>query len=94
MGIIGWIILGGLAGWLGSLLMKEEQGCLMNVVVGVVGGIVGGLLFSLAGGAGITGFNIWSLVVAIVGSVVFLAVLRWLRGDRSKTGGRRRDRDR
>ena len=94
MGIIGWIILGGLAGWLGSLLMKEEQGCLMNVVVGIVGGIVGGLLFSYAGGKGITGFNIWSLVVAIVGSVAFLAVLRWLRGDRSKSGTRRRNRDR
>jgi len=80
MGILGWIILGGIAGWLGSMLMEEERGCLMNVLVGVIGAVLGGFLFSFIGGTGITGFNIWSFIVAIIGSVIFLAVLRKLRG--------------
>ena len=82
MGFLGWIILGGLAGWVGSLLMEEERGCLMNVVVGIIGAVLGGAVFNFIGGSGITGFNIWSLIVAVVGSILFLAILRKLRGDK------------
>lgn len=79
MSILGWIILGGLAGWIASLLMHERQGCLANVIVGILGGVIGGLLFSLIGGVGVTGLNLWSLFVAVMGSIIFIVILRYLR---------------
>lgn len=80
MGFLGWILLGGLAGWIASMLMKERQGCFANVVVGVIGALLGGLIFSFLGGVGVTGFNPWSLLVAVIGSVLLIAILRGLRG--------------
>jgi len=80
MGPLGWIILGGLAGWIASALMKEPQGCFMNVIVGIIGAVVGGIIVNLLGGVGITGFNIWSLIVAVIGAVVFIGIVRLLRG--------------
>jgi len=80
MGLLGWIILGGLAGWIASGLMREPQGCLTNIIVGVIGGFLGGLVFNLIGGYGVTGFNLWSLVVAVIGAVILIAILRALRG--------------
>ena len=80
MGFLGWVLLGALAGWIASLLMKERQGCFANVVVGVIGALLGGLIFSFLGGVGVTGFNPWSLLVAVVGSVLLIAILRGLRG--------------
>jgi uncharacterized membrane protein YeaQ/YmgE (transglycosylase-associated protein family) len=82
MSLLGWIVLGGLAGWLASMMLEEKRGCVVNIVVGVIGGVLGGFFFSLIGGSGITGFNIWSLVVAVVGSLVFLAIVRKVRGDK------------
>ncbi len=79
MNILGWIILGGLAGWIASLLMHERQGCLANIIVGILGGVIGGLLFSLIGGVGVTGLNLWSLFVAVMGSIIFIVILRYLR---------------
>jgi uncharacterized membrane protein YeaQ/YmgE (transglycosylase-associated protein family) len=81
MSILAWIILGGLAGWIASLIMgtNEQQGCLMNVVVGVVGAVIGGALFSALGGTGVTGFNLPSLIVATVGAVVLLWIVRAVR---------------
>ena len=74
MGILGWIILGGIAGWIAKSVtgVGEKRGCLFNVVTGVIGSVVGGLIFSSFGKEGVTGFNIWSLLVAAVGAVVFL----------------------
>lgn len=74
MGIIGWIILGGLAGWIGSKIAgtDESMGVILNIVVGIVGAFVGGFLFSVFGGSGVTGFNIYSFLVALVGAVVLL----------------------
>lgn len=92
MGIIGWILLGGLSGWLAAYLMEERQGCLVNVLVGIVGAILGGVLFSAIGGSGITGFNIWSFAVAVVGSVVFLFILRMLREKKKGSSRERRKR--
>lgn len=82
MGIIGWIILGGLAGWIASMLAgtNKQQGLLGNIVVGIIGGILGGFLFNLIGGAGVTGFNLWSFFVAVVGAVVALMVWRAVSG--------------
>ncbi len=80
MGILAWIILGGIAGIVARALMRQRRrGCLLDVVVGVVGAVLGGALFSALGGVGITGFNVYSLVVAVVGSVLFLWFLNILR---------------
>lgn len=81
MNILLWIVLGGIAGWIASVVMKtrEEQGLLMDIVVGIVGAFVGGLLFGLLGGQGVTGFNIYSLLVAIVGAIVLLAIVKAVR---------------
>lgn len=77
MSIIGWIIIGGLAGWLGSMITKnnEEMGAFKNIIVGIIGSFIGGLAFNLIGGYGFTGFNIWSLFVAVVGSVILLCII-------------------
>ncbi len=89
MGLLGWIVLGGIAGWLAfRLLGREGQGCLTNVAVGIAGAVVGGILFSAIGGVGVTGFNLWSLGVALVGSVIFLAFLSWIRGEKGGRGQR------
>ena len=81
MNIILWIVLGALAGWIASLIMKtnREQGCLLDIVVGVVGAFLGGFIFSLFGAQGVTGFNIWSIIVAVIGAVVLLAIVKAVR---------------
>lgn len=87
MGIIAWIILGGLAGWVASLIMKtdKQQGLFGNIAVGIVGGLVGGWLVSLLGGEGITGFNIWSFVVAVAGAMLLTFVWLLITGRRKKS---------
>lgn len=82
MGIIGWIVLGALAGWLASIVTKrnDQMGCLMNILVGIVGAFIGGLVMSLLGGSGVTGFNLYSLLVAFVGAVILLFILGLIRG--------------
>ena len=78
MDLIVWAIFGGLAGWIASLLMKthEEQRALANIIVGIAGAIIGGMIVRTLGGSGVTGFNIQSLVVAVFGSVILLAIMR------------------
>jgi uncharacterized membrane protein YeaQ/YmgE (transglycosylase-associated protein family) len=75
MSIIGWIILGLIAGFIGSKIVNARgQGLILDIVLGIVGAIVGGFLFSLFGAGGVTGLNLYSMLVAIVGSVVVLWV--------------------
>lgn len=78
MGIILWIIFGALAGWIASLIMNTnaEQGALMNIVVGIVGAVIGGFLMRTLGGSGVSGFNLSSLIVAVLGAVVLLGVYK------------------
>ncbi len=78
MGFFAWIVLGGVAGWLASLIVGvgAKMGCLLNIVAGVVGAVIGGLLFNALGSHGITGFTWWSLFVAFIGAVILLALLR------------------
>lgn len=84
MGWLAWLIVGAVAGWLASLVMKtnSQQGLLMDIVVGIVGAFIGGFLFNQFGAAGVTGFNISSVIVAFVGAVVLLGLLRLLNGQR------------
>ena len=81
MGIITWIIFGALAGWLASIITgrNRQMGCIANIVVGIVGAIIGGFLMSLIGGSGVTGFNLYSFFVAVVGSVVLLVIVGMFR---------------
>ncbi len=75
MSVFWWIILGLIAGFIGSKIVnKTGSGMYMDIALGVVGAIVGGFLASLIVGTGITGFNIWSLIVAVIGSVIVLWV--------------------
>ncbi len=85
LGFIGWIVLGGLAGWVASMIMgtNARQGLLGNIVVGIVGGLLGGFVFGLLGGAGVTGFNLWSFLVALVGAVILLFLWRLITGKKA-----------
>lgn len=85
MSILGWIILGGLAGWLASLLVRGTGlGILGDILVGIVGAFIGGIIVSAVVGTGITGFNIWSFVVAVIGAVILLLVVRLITGGRGR----------
>lgn len=80
MGLLSWIIVGGLAGLLAQSLMGDGRaGCLMTVLLGVVGAFIGGFVMSLFGFGGVNGISIWSIVVATIGAVVLLAIARALR---------------
>lgn len=82
MSIIVWIILGGLAGWIANMIMKTEGSLVKNVVTGIVGALVGGFVMSFFGAEGFTGFNLWSFLVAFIGSVILIAVVNILTGKR------------
>jgi uncharacterized membrane protein YeaQ/YmgE (transglycosylase-associated protein family) len=75
MGVIAWIVLGLIAGFIGSKIVnKEGEGLMLDIVLGVIGAIVGGFLFNLIGAVGVTGLNLYSLFVAVIGSVVVLVI--------------------
>lgn len=75
MSILAWLILGLIAGFIGSKLVnKTGEGLVLDIVLGIVGAIVGGFLFSLIGASGVTGLNIYSLFVAVIGAVVVLVL--------------------
>lgn len=83
MSILSWVLLGLIAGFIGSKLVNSQgQGLWLDIVLGIVGAIVGGFLFSIFGAEGITGLNIYSMIVAIVGSVVVLWIYHALVGRR------------
>ena len=75
MSILAWIVLGLVAGFLGSKIVnKTGEGLVMDIVLGVVGAVVGGFMFNMFGGAGVTGLNLYSLVVAVIGAIVVLLI--------------------
>jgi uncharacterized membrane protein YeaQ/YmgE (transglycosylase-associated protein family) len=81
MGIISWIILGLIAGFIGSKIVnKSGEGLILDIVLGIVGAVVGGYLVSLTGTQGVTGLNLWSLLVAVIGAIVVLLVYRMVVG--------------
>lgn len=77
-----WIVLGAIAGWIAGKLVGGSGGLIKNIIVGVLGSILGGWLFSQFGKAGVTGINWWSLLVAVVGSVVLLFLLKLITGSK------------
>lgn len=81
MEIIAWILFGALAGWIASIIMNtnEEQGALGNIIVGIIGAFIGGFLVQLLTGNDVSGFNFTSLVVAIIGAVILLAIVKAVR---------------
>ena len=80
MNILLWIILGALAGWIASVIMGTRgQGVVVDIVLGIVGAILGGWLFQQFGAQGVTGFNLPSLLVAVVGAIIFIAIARLFR---------------
>ncbi|HAX52954.1 GlsB/YeaQ/YmgE family stress response membrane protein [Muricomes intestini] len=77
MGILSWIIIGALAGWIASMLTgnNRKMGAFANIIVGIIGGLLGGFIMGIFGGTGVTGFNIWSLLVSVLGAVILLAII-------------------
>ena len=75
MTLIAWLVVGLIAGWIGSMIVNRGgEGMVLDIVLGVVGAIVGGFLFNAFGHSGATGINLYSIFVAVVGSVVVLAI--------------------
>ncbi len=75
MNILAWLILGLIAGFIGSKIVNRSgEGLVLDIVLGIVGAFVGGFLFNMFGSAGVTGLNLYSLLVAVVGSIVVLVL--------------------
>ena len=84
MSIIAWLVLGLIAGFIASKISSGSgQGLVLDIVLGIVGAVVGGFVFSLFGAGGVTGFNIYSMIVAIIGAVIVLWLYRAFTGRRS-----------
>jgi uncharacterized membrane protein YeaQ/YmgE (transglycosylase-associated protein family) len=83
LGVISWIILGLIAGFIGSKIVnKTGEGLILDIVLGIVGAIVGGFIVNLLGYSGVTGVNIYSIIVSILGAVIVLYVYRMVIGAR------------
>lgn len=84
MSIIAWLVLGLIAGFIGSKIVNMSgQGLVFDIVLGIVGAVVGGALFSLIGAAPVTGLSLYSLIVAVVGAIVVLWICHVIVGRRS-----------
>lgn len=77
MGLIAWIILGALSGWIASMIMKknESMGALANIITGIIGAFIGGIVFNLIGGDKVTGLNLYSILVSVVGACILLWIV-------------------
>jgi uncharacterized membrane protein YeaQ/YmgE (transglycosylase-associated protein family) len=86
MSIIGWIVLGLVAGFIASKIVNREgEGFLLDIVLGIIGAVVGGWLFAFLGASGVTGFNLYSMIVAVVGAIVVLLIYHAVTGRRAIT---------
>lgn len=80
MSWLAWIILGLVAGFIGSKIVnKKGEGLFLDIILGIVGAIVGGYIFSLFGSSGVTGLNLYSLIVAVIGAIVVLLIYHAIR---------------
>jgi uncharacterized membrane protein YeaQ/YmgE (transglycosylase-associated protein family) len=84
MSIIGWLVLGLISGFIASKIVnKTGEGVILDVVLGIVGAVVGGFLFTQFGAAGVTGFNIYSMIVAVIGAIAVLVIYHAVVGRRA-----------
>ena len=85
MGILLFIVFGAIVGWIASIIMHDNarMGLLANIIVGIVGSFLGSLLANLIGSTGVSGFNIRSFIVALIGAVVLLFIVNAIRGRRA-----------
>jgi uncharacterized membrane protein YeaQ/YmgE (transglycosylase-associated protein family) len=81
MGILLWILFGGLVGWIASMIMKTDaqQGLIVNIIVGIVGAVIGGLIMNLLGFGGVGGFTLYSFLVALLGAIVLIWIVKAIR---------------
>jgi uncharacterized membrane protein YeaQ/YmgE (transglycosylase-associated protein family) len=85
MGWLAWLIVGAIAGWLASRVMRSQMGFVSDILAGMLGALIGGFLFNVVGASGGTGFTLWSVFVAFVGAVVLLGLLRLANGRQRTT---------
>jgi uncharacterized membrane protein YeaQ/YmgE (transglycosylase-associated protein family) len=84
MSIIVWLVLGLVAGFIGSKIVnKSGEGVVVDIILGIVGAVVGGFLFSIIGASPVTGFNIYSIFVAVIGAIVVLVIYHAVTGRRA-----------
>ena len=76
MNILLWIIFGAIAGWLADLVMSGSHGLIEDVILGVIGAFVGGFIFNFFGQPGVTGFNVYSVIVAVIGAAILIFIGR------------------
>ncbi len=81
MGILLWIIFGALVGWVASMIMKSGGGLLWDIVIGIIGAVVGGYIMNLLGYGDVSGFNLYSFLVALLGACILIAIVRAVRGN-------------
>ncbi|HWQ32021.1 MAG TPA: GlsB/YeaQ/YmgE family stress response membrane protein [Blastocatellia bacterium] len=80
MSILAWIVLGLIAGFIASQLVNNRgEGVVMDIILGIVGAVLGGFLFNQFGMSGVTGLNIWSIIVSIIGAVILLFIYHAVR---------------
>jgi uncharacterized membrane protein YeaQ/YmgE (transglycosylase-associated protein family) len=81
MSILAWIVLGLIAGFISSLIVNRHgEGFFLDIVIGILGAIIGGIIMTAVGGEGVSGFNLYSILVAIGGAIVLLVILHAIRG--------------
>ena len=81
MSLLGWVLFGLISGFVASRIVNRQgEGCILNIVLGVIGALVGGFIFTSIGGTGVTGFNLYSMFVAIIGAIVVLLLYHALTG--------------
>jgi uncharacterized membrane protein YeaQ/YmgE (transglycosylase-associated protein family) len=84
MSIIAWIVLGLIAGFIAAKIVnKQGAGFVLDIVLGIVGAVVGGFIFSALGEGGVTGFNLYSLVISVIGAIVVLIIYHAIAGRRT-----------
>ena len=84
MSIIGWLILGLISGFIASKIVnKSGEGMIVDIILGIVGAVVGGFLFAQFGAMGVTGFNLYSMFVAVIGAIVVLVIYHAISGRRA-----------
>lgn len=72
MGILLWIIFGAIVGWIASVITSSKHGLVVDIILGIIGAFVGGMIMNFVGQSGVTGFNLYSIIVAVIGSVVLI----------------------